>query len=215
MTFLLVTFSLLLLVSSFFVISSRNPVHSVMFLVLVFLSAAGLLFCLEVEFLALSFIIVYVGAIAILFLFVVMMLDIKIGDNSLSSFNYGLLGLSLSFLFSIGIILPLFEGVSVYPYPETSFFDNIKLFLNVGASNTEHTYVSWLNQIDFITNLESIGQILYTYYFVFFLMSGFILFVAMTGALMLTLTLKKSVKKQIVYKKLSRHNENAFLNQNK
>jgi NADH-quinone oxidoreductase subunit J len=215
MTFLLVTFSLLLLVSSFFVISSRNPVHSVMFLVLVFLSAAGLLFCLEVEFLALSFIIVYVGAIAILFLFVVMMLDIKIGDNSLSSFNYGLLGLSLSFLFSIGIILPLFEGVSVYPYPETSFFDNIKLFLNVGASNTEHTYVSWLNQIDFITNLESIGQILYTYYFVFFLMSGFILFVAMTGALMLTLTLKKSVKKQIVYKQLSRHNENAFLNQNK
>jgi len=215
MTFLLVTFSLLLLVSSFFVISSRNPVHSVMFLVLVFLSAAGLLFCLEVEFLALSFIIVYVGAIAILFLFVVMMLDIKIGDKSLSSFNYGLLGLSLSFLFSIGIILPLFEGVSVYPYPETSFFDNIKLFLNVGASNTEHTYVSWLNQIDFITNLESIGQILYTYYFVFFLMSGFILFVAMTGALMLTLTLKKSVKKQIVYKQLSRHNENAYLNQNK
>jgi len=215
MTFLLVTFSILLLVSSFFVISSRNPVHSVMFLVLVFLSAAGLLFCLEVEFLALSFIIVYVGAIAILFLFVVMMLDIKIGDNSLGSFSYGLLGLSLSFLFSIGIILPLFEGVSVYPYPETSFFDNIKLFLNVGASNTEHTYVSWLNQIDFITNLESIGQILYTYYFVFFLMSGFILFVAMTGALMLTLTLKKSVKKQIVYKQLSRHNENAFLNQNK
>lgn len=215
MTFLLVTFSILLLVSSFFVISSRNPVHSVMFLVLVFLSAAGLLFCLEVEFLALSFIIVYVGAIAILFLFVVMMLDIKIGDNSLGSFSYGLLGLSLSFIFSIGIILPLFEGVSVYPYPETSFFDNIKLFLNVGASNTEHTYVSWLNQIDFITNLESIGQILYTYYFVFFLMSGFILFVAMTGALMLTLTLKKSVKKQIVYKQLSRHNENAFLNQNK
>jgi len=186
-----------------------------MFLVLVFLSAAGLLFCLEVEFLALFFIIVYVGAIAILFLFVVMMLDIKIGDNSLGSFNYGLLGLSLSFLFSIGIILPLFEGVSVYPYPETGLFDNIKFFLNVGGSNTGHLYVSWLGQIDFITNLESIGQLLYTYYFVFFLMSGFILFVSMTGALMLTLTLKKSVKKQIVYKQLARHNENAFLNQNK
>jgi NADH-quinone oxidoreductase subunit J len=186
-----------------------------MFLVLVFLSAAGLLFCLEVEFLALSFIIVYVGAIAILFLFVVMMLDIKIVDNSLSSFNYGTLALLLCFLFSIGIILPLFEGVSVYPHHETSFFGNIKLLLNLGASNTEHPYIFWLNQIDFITNLESIGQILYTYYFVFFLMSGFILFVSMTGALMLTLTLKKSVKKQIVYKQLSRHNENAFLNQNK
>jgi NADH-quinone oxidoreductase subunit J len=186
-----------------------------MFLVVVFLSAAGLLFCLEVEFLALSFIIVYVGAIAILFLFVVMMLDIKIGDNSLSSFNYGLLGLFFSFLFAVGIILPLFEGVSVYPYAETGFFDNIKLFLNINNQSTEYFYISWFNQIDFITNLESIGQILYTYYFVFFLMAGFILFVSMTGALMLTLTLKKSVKKQIVYKQLARHNENAFLNQNK
>ena len=215
MTFLLVTFSLLLLVSSFFVISSRNPVHSVMFLVVVFLSAAGLLFCLEVEFLALSFIIVYVGAIAILFLFVVMMLDIKIGDNSLGSFNYGMLGLFFSLLFSIGIILPLFEGVSVYPYPETGLFDNMISFLNITNQSTGYSYISWFNQIDFITNLESIGQILYTYYFVFFLMAGFILFVSMTGALMLTLTLKKSVKKQIVYKQLARHNENAFLNQNK
>ena len=215
MTFLLITFSVLLLVSSFFVISSRNPVHSVMFLVVVFLSAAGLLFCLEVEFLALSFIIVYVGAIAILFLFVVMMLDIKIGDNSLGSFNYGMLGLFFSLLFSIGIILPLFEGVSVYPYPETGLFDNMTSFLNITDQSTGYSYISWFNQIDFITNLESIGQILYTYYFVFFLMAGFILFVSMTGALMLTLTLKKSVKKQIVYKQLARHNENAFLNQNK
>jgi NADH-quinone oxidoreductase subunit J len=215
MTFLLITFSVLLLVSSFFVISSRNPVHSVMFLVVVFLSAAGLLFCLEVEFLALSFIIVYVGAIAILFLFVVMMLDIKIGDNSLGSFNYGMLGLFFSLLFSIGIILPLFEGVSVYPYPETGLFDNMTSFLNITNQSTGYSYISWFNQIDFITNLESIGQILYTYYFVFFLMAGFILFVSMTGALMLTLTLKKSVKKQIVYKQLARHNENAFLNQNK
>jgi NADH-quinone oxidoreductase subunit J len=215
MTFLLITFSVLLLVSSFVVISSRNPVHSVMFLVVVFLSAAGLLFCLEVEFLALSFIIVYVGAIAILFLFVVMMLDIKIGDNSLGSFNYGMLGLFFSLLFSIGIILPLFEGVSVYPYPETGLFDNMTSFLNITDQSTGYSYISWFNQIDFITNLESIGQILYTYYFVFFLMAGFILFVSMTGALMLTLTLKKSVKKQIVYKQLARHNENAFLNQNK
>jgi NADH-quinone oxidoreductase subunit J len=186
-----------------------------MFVVVVFLSAAGLLFCLEVEFLALSFIIVYVGAIAILFLFVVMMLDIKIGDNSLGSFNYGMLGLFFSLLFSIGIILPLFEGVSVYPYPETGLFDNMTSFLNITNQSTGYSYISWFNQIDFITNLESIGQILYTYYFVFFLMAGFILFVSMTGALMLTLTLKKSVKKQIVYKQLARHNENAFLNQNK
>ena len=200
MTFLLIVFSISLLVSSFFVISSRNPVHSVMFLVLVFLFSAGLLFCLEVEFLALSFIIVYVGAIAVLFLFVVMMLDIKVGDNSLSFLNYGPIAYFVTFLFLLEITIPLMKGVTAYPY---------------GNLGTEYVYINWFNQIDFITNLESLGQLLYTYYFVFFLMSGFILFVAMLGAIMLTLTLEKSVKKQIVYKQLSRHNENSFFNQSK
>jgi hypothetical protein len=93
------------------------------------------------------------------------------------------------------ITIPLIKGVTAYPY---------------GNLGTEYVYINWFNQIDFITNLEAIGQLLYTYYFVFFLMSGFILFVAMLGAIMLTLTLEKSVKKQIVYKQLSRHNENAF-----
>ena len=198
MTFLSIVFSISLLLSAFFVISSRNPVHSVMFLVLVFLFSAGILFCLEVEFLALSFIIVYVGAIAVLFLFVVMMLDIKIGDNTLGYLNYGPIAYFITFLFVLEITIPLIKGVTAYPY---------------SSSGTEYVYINWFNQIDFITNLESIGQLLYTYYFVFFLMSGFILFVAMLGAIMLTLTLKKSVKKQIVYKQLSRHEENAFVNQ--
>jgi NADH-quinone oxidoreductase subunit J len=200
MTFLLITFSISLLVSAFFVISSRNPVHSVMFLVLVFLFSAGLLFCLEVEFLALSFIIVYVGAIAVLFLFVVMMLDIKIGDNSLVFLNFGPIAYFITFLFLLEITIPLVKGVTGYPN---------------GSLGVDYLYMNWFNQIDVITNLEAIGQLLYTYYFVFFLVSGFILFVAMLGAIMLTLSLKKSVKKQIVYKQLSRHHENALLSQNK
>jgi len=200
MIFLLIAFSISLLISAFFVISSRNPVHSVMFLVLVFLFSAGLLFCLEVEFLALSFIIVYVGAIAVLFLFVVMMLDIKIGDNTLGFLNYGPIAYFITFLFLLEITLPLIKGVTASP------------FNNLGI---EYLYINWFNQIDTITNIEAIGQLLYTYYFVFFLMSGFILFVGMLGAIMLTLSLKKSVKKQIVYKQLSRHSENAYLNQSK
>jgi NADH-quinone oxidoreductase subunit J len=200
MTFLLIAFSISLLVSAFFVISSRNPVHSVMFLVLVFLFSAGLLFCLEVEFLALSFIIVYVGAIAVLFLFVVMMLDIKIGDNTLGHLNYGPIAYFITFLFLIEITLPLIKGVTAFPY---------------GNLNIEYLYINWFNQIDSITNIEAIGQLLYTYYFVFFLISGFILFVGMLGAIMLTLSLQKSVKKQIVYKQLSRHSENAFVTQNR
>jgi NADH-quinone oxidoreductase subunit J len=171
-----------------------------MFLVLVFLFSAGLLFCLEVEFLALSFIIVYVGAIAVLFLFVVMMLDIKIGDNSLGFLNFGPIAYFITFLFLLEITIPLVKGVTGYPN---------------GSLGVDYLYMNWFNQIDVITNLEAIGQLLYTYYFVFFLVSGFILFVAMLGAIMLTLSLKKSVKKQIVYKQLSRHHENALLSQNK
>jgi NADH-quinone oxidoreductase subunit J len=168
-----------------------------MSLVLVFLFSAGLLFCLEVEFLALSFIIVYVGAIAILFLFVVMMLDIKIGDNSLSFLAYGPVGYFLVFLFLLEITLPLITFVGS--------FDSI---LN---ANVDYFYVNWLKEVDYITNINAIGQLLYTYYFVYFLMSGLILYIAMIGALMLTLTLNKVVKKQIVYKQLARQSDNSFL----
>jgi NADH-quinone oxidoreductase subunit J len=168
-----------------------------MSLVLVFLFSAGLLFCLEVEFLALSFIIVYVGAIAILFLFVVMMLDIKIGDNSLSFLAYGPVGYFLVFLFLLEITLPLITFVGSFD----SIFN----------ANVDYFYVNWLKEIDYITNINAIGQLLYTYYFVYFLMSGLILYIAMIGALMLTLTLNRVVKKQIVYKQLARQSDNSFL----
>ena len=197
MTFLLIIFSISLLVSAFFVISSRNPVHSVMFLVLVFLFSAGLLFCLEVEFLALSFIIVYVGAIAVLFLFVVMMLDIKVGDNSLGFLNYGPIAYFVTFLFLLEITIPLINIVGSFD--------------SVFSSDVNYFYVNWLQEIDYITNINAIGQLLYTYYFVYFLMSGLILYIAMIGALMLTLTLNRVVKKQIVYKQLARQGDNSFL----
>jgi NADH-quinone oxidoreductase subunit J len=168
-----------------------------MSLVLVFLFSAGLLFCLEVEFLALSFIIVYVGAIAILFLFVVMMLDIKIGDNILSFLAYGPVGYFLVFLFLLEITIPLINLVGSFD--------------SVFSSDVNYFYVNWLQEIDYITNINAIGQLLYTYYFVYFLMSGLILYIAMIGALMLTLTLNRVVKKQIVYKQLARQGDNSFL----
>jgi len=108
-----------LLLFSFFVISSRNPIHSVLSLISVFLLSAILLLCLEVEFIALSFIIVYVGAIAILFLFVVMMLDIKISDDSLSFLKYG----SPSYFVSFVVI---FEATK--PLNDLTFFFKFSLF---------------------------------------------------------------------------------------
>jgi NADH-quinone oxidoreductase subunit J len=161
---------------SFYVISSRNPIHSVLSLILVFLLSAILLLCLEVDFLALSFIIVYVGAIAILFLFIVMMLDIKIGDNSLDILKYGPLGYLLSFIFLLEITFSL---VNLNHFPQI-------------ALSTNYFWVNWVSEIDSLANVQAIGQLLYTYYFVLFLMAGFILFIAIIGALMLTLTLQKN-----------------------
>jgi NADH-quinone oxidoreductase subunit J len=163
---------------SFFVISSRNPVHSVLSLISVFLLSAALLLCLEVEFLALSFVIVYVGAIAILFLFVVMMLDVKIGDNSFDFLRYGSLSYFISFIFLLEITKPL---TYLTFFSSTSF-------------STNYLWIRWFTEIDYISNIQTIGQLLYTYYFVFFLIAGFILFIAVLGALMLTLTLNKKIK---------------------
>jgi NADH-quinone oxidoreductase subunit J len=167
-----------LFIFSFFVISSRNPVHSVLSLISVFLLSAALLLCLEVEFLALSFVIVYVGAIAILFLFVVMMLDVKIGDNSFDFLRYGSLSYFISFIFLLEITKPL---TYLTFFSSTSF-------------STNYLWIRWFTEIDYISNIQTIGQLLYTYYFVFFLIAGFILFIAVLGALMLTLTLNKKIK---------------------
>jgi NADH-quinone oxidoreductase subunit J len=177
-------------------ISVRNPVHSVLGLVSVFLVSAALLFCLEVEFLAFSFIIVYVGAIAILFLFVVMMLDIKIGDTDLSILKYGPLGYFITFIFALEITRPLVQNFESIPF-------------NFLSSN--YSYINWFDSLDFITNIEAIGQLLYTYYFVYFLMAGFILFIAMIGALMLTLTFHKNVNQQLLSRQLSRQSQKSYM----
>jgi NADH-quinone oxidoreductase subunit J len=190
-------FLFLICLFSLATISVRNPVHSVLSLVAVFLVSAILLFCLEVEFLAFSFIIVYVGAIAILFLFVVMMLDIKIGDTDLTILKYGPLGYFITFIFALEITRPLVVNFESIPF-------------NFLSSN--YTYINWFDNVDFITNIEAIGQLLYTYYFVYFLMAGFILFIAMVGALMLTLTYQKTnVNQQILSRQLSRQSQNAYM----
>ena len=122
--------------SAFFVISSRNPVHSVLSLISVFLFSSLLLFCLEVEFLALSFVIIYVGAIAILFLFVVMMLDIKIGESSLDFLKFNSLFFFLSFIFFLEILLPI---LNLNPYALTN--------------STNFSWICWVAEMDGFTNI--------------------------------------------------------------
>lgn len=195
---LLTCFAVIAIYSSFFVISVLNPVYSVLFLVLVFLSVSGMFFILQLEFLPLSLIIVYVGAIAILFLFVVMMLDIKVTSSSNNFFKY----LPITSVIGGGVFFVVFFRLKtdfVFPgYPEMPF----------------HA-VSWFYSIDKMPNIEAIGQVLYTHYFILFLISGIILLVAMIGAVSLTLQFNKKVKNQFLFRQLSRKAVNAlFIIQN-
>lgn len=161
--------------SSFMVIGSRNPLYSVLSLVSVFLLSSVLVFSLEAEFLALSFVLIYVGAIAILFLFIVIMLDIKVRNTSTH-----LVGIN-AFIFLI-FFSALLEFV-------------ITLDFNYTLMNTtNYNWINWFSEINHLPNTQMLGQILYTYYYLFFLIAGFILFIALVGSLMLTVTLNKSYK---------------------
>jgi len=191
--FLFYFFTGLILISATMVISVKNPVHSVLFLILTFISAAGLLFLLEIEFISLIFIVVYVGAIAVLFLFVVMMLDIKITDLNRNFLKYFPIGSFLGFAFLIEILLMLTNTLEPNSYYVTN-----------------NSYTVWINSIDFITNIEALGQILYTYYFSYFLLAGIILLIAMIGAIVLTLTFNRKAKAQSIYKQTARDYFNAI-----
>jgi len=177
MTFFNYFFLSLLGLCSFLVISSKNPLHSILSLVSVFLLSSILALSLEAEFLALSFVLVYVGAIAILFLFVVIMLDIKMTDSSFD------LKERVFVYFVIFILLVDAQ----FMFPQLNFDPNL-------ISYTDFTWINWCSEIDNLSNAQLLGQILYTYYFVFFLIAGLILFVALIGSLMLTIKLNKFYK---------------------
>jgi len=176
---------------SFFVLTSRNHVHSVMFLILVFISAAGILLFLGAEFIALIFIIIYVGAIAVLFLFIVMMLDIKINRTQNNILQYVPFVLLFISLFLIEFYLSI---------------DN--LILNIPFKNTN---LNWYLMIDNITNIELLGQILYQEYLICFLLCGVLLLIAMLGAIVLTLNFKSHKSNEITAKQLARGNYPFFL----
>ena len=186
-------FSGVALFSAIMVISARNPVHSVLFLILVFCNSAGLLILLEAEFLALIFIVVYVGAIAVLFLFVVMMLNVKITEIQDEVLQYlpigGLIG--IAFLLEIFLII---EG------------DFVSL-INPNQDNA--VYIDWFAQIDSISNIQTLGNVLYTDYVLFFLLAGVILLIAMVGAIVLTMSTRSSLRRQFIYQQVSRDFDNA------
>ena len=170
-------FSTVAVFSALMVISSKNPVHSVLFLILSFVNAAGLFVLLGAEFLAMILVVVYVGAVAVLFLFVVMMLDInfvKLREGFLQYLPFGLL---------LGIVLIIELGI---------------LFLTKNFPNTSSFKSDYFSNFSNVENTKLIGSVLYTKYFFLFQVSGIILLVAMIGSITLTLRNKDRSKKQVI-----------------
>jgi NADH-quinone oxidoreductase subunit J len=184
----------LLLVSASMVIISRNPLHSVLFLVTSFLSSSILLFLFENEFLALFFLIIYLGVVAILFLFVVMMLDIKYRDLQTSR-------LYLPVGVFVGFTL-LFEIHGAFR----------KVFsTDTNLSELEHnSYLNWYDSLDALSDVYVIGQIFYTHYVLQILMAGLILYLAVIGVAFLTVksAFAKGQRRdqQSLFRQLSRKN---------
>jgi NADH-quinone oxidoreductase subunit J len=176
--------------SAVMVIAAKNPVHSVLFLILAFVNAAGLFVLMGAEFLAMILVIVYVGAVAVLFLFVVMMLDVDFAELREGFLNYLPVG---------GLI-----GVIVL----------VELLLVVGgwaiAPGASKAFASPIPPLDMKTNTEALGVVLYTRYVYFFQVAGLVLLVAMIGAIVLTLRHKPNVKRQNIADQVARTKATAI-----
>jgi NADH-quinone oxidoreductase subunit J len=183
-------FAAVAVASAFMVIAARNPVHSVLFLILAFVNAAGLFVLAGAEFLAMILIVVYVGAVAVLFLFVVMMLDVDFAELRQGFLQYLPVGVVVGFIF-------LFE-----------------LFLMIGSwiigANVAGAIRSPIPPASEVTNTQALGRVLYTTYVHYFELSGLVLLVAMIGAIVLTLHHKPKAKRQNIAAQNARSKASAI-----
>ena len=182
-------FAGILVLSALMVITARNPVHSVLFLILSFFTSAGLFVLLGAEFIAMIMVIVYVGAVAVLFLFVVMMLDIDFSNLRKDAMNYVPLGII------IGAIL-VFELIAIYTYWQ--FAPNVGENIALASDNLD------------VTNTHALGLVIYTDYVFAFQMAGLVLFVAMVGAIVLTHRTRPGVRKQKISEQQTRKPEDVL-----
>ena len=182
-------FSAIIIASAIMVISSKNPVHSVLFLILAFFNGAGLFVLVGAEFLAMIMVVVYVGAVAVLFMFVVMMLNINFVELRQGFLQYLPIGIL------IGLIL-LVELIFV-------------LTSQIGQQQILAIPSVPIPPINDIENTKAIGNVLYTKYVYLFQAAGMILLTAMIGAIVLTLRQRPGAKKQKIYRQVSRTREDS------
>ena len=175
--------------AAFMVIAAKNPVHSVLFLILSFVNSAGLFILLGAEFLAMILIVVYVGAVAVLFLFVVMMLDVDFTELRQGFLQYLPVGALVGIILLVELVLVLGGLLS--------------------APETAAAPAAPIPPPEVASNVAVIGSVLYTRYIFFFQMAGLVLLVAMIGAIVLTLRHKEGVKRQDIARQLARTREAA------
>ncbi len=180
-------FSTVLIMSAVMVVASRNPVHSVLFLILCFFNGAGLFLIAGAEFLAMILVVVYVGAVAVLFLFVVMMLDIDFAQMRKGILQYMPIGTLVGIILFLELALVAGSWVML---PEIA---------NSSAMPIDNT----------ISNTKALGQVLYTRYVFMFQGAGIILLIAMIGAIVLTLHHKSNVKRQDIADQVARDPKEA------
>ena len=176
-------FAAITIASAVMVISSRNPVHSVLFLILAFVNAAGLFLLLGAEFLAMLLVVVYVGAVAVLFLFVVMMLDVDFLKLREGYARYLPIGAIIAAILLAEMIMVSFAVVR-------------------GGAAADGTSLAAPSAG--MTNVEAIGRVLYTDYIYFFQAAGIVLLIAMIGAITLTLRHKPHIKRQNIADQVNR-----------
>lgn len=190
-TLLFYFFSSITLSSALMVITLSNAVHSVLFLIIVFCNVACLLLLFGAEFFSFMFLIVYVGAIAVLFLFVVMMLNVKMNPIKINRFSILFIGL-LIFTILITYVINVLDNQFI-------LLKNIYLF-----------YTSWIIESTAKTNVEVIGTFLYTKFSLLFIFCGLILLVSMIGAIVLTMHQRPTVKKQQISNQLLRSSKGVI-----
>jgi len=171
----------------FFVLFAKNPIHSVLFLILVFLNGAALFVLIGAEFLAMLLVVVYVGAVAVLFLFIVMMLNLRVEGFRQTLLNH--------YPISLFIVFFLFIGVSSFS-------------CLTPLSVSSELYTSWVEVMTWRGNLFSLGSVLYTYYWFPFLLCSILLLVSMIGSILLTLESPGSTtRRQQIYDQVVRSYE--------
>ena len=179
-------------VSAGFTILSRNPVHSVLWLILAFFNAAGLMVLIGAEFIAMLLVIVYVGAVAVLFLFVVMMLDIDFAELRAGVMRYAAVGL----LLALALVAEIIVAIGAYSA------GGIELGRRIAPIDAA------------VPNIEAIGRLLYTRYLFVFEGAGLVLLVAMIGAIVLTYRQRSDVRPQNISRQINRRAKDAVRNTN-